>query len=138
MQNEAFDLELLGKVNEVKDTTQKCPLTVHLVRLMIEKFSDSTDLFSELPHVHRVAAKVASYVSIKCVYVRSHKYTVSHVSLVSNRVYRCLMFLCNFVVSTCTFWYLKQLQGKVRVNVLVIRSAIAIRCFKFFSPSYHY
>ena len=57
-QKEAFDLELLVKVDEVKDTTRKRPLTLHIVRLMIEKFPDSTDLFSELPHVHRVAAKV--------------------------------------------------------------------------------
>ena len=58
MQREAFELDLLGKVDEVKDTAQKCPLTVHLVRIMIEKFPSSTDLFSELPHVHRVATKV--------------------------------------------------------------------------------
>jgi hypothetical protein len=57
-QRAAFDLELLGKVNEVKDTTKKCPLTVHLVRIMIKEFSSSTDLSSELPHVHRVATEV--------------------------------------------------------------------------------
>ena len=64
MQRVAFDLELLGKVKEVKDTTQNCPLTVHLVQIMIKEFSSSTDLSSELPHVHRVATKVRHAVSM--------------------------------------------------------------------------
>lgn len=64
MQRVAFDLELLGKVDEVKDSTQKCSLTVHLVRIMIKEFPSSTDLSSELPHVHRVAKKVRHTISM--------------------------------------------------------------------------
>lgn len=40
---------------DVKDTVHKAPLMLHLVELVVEKFPESTDLYAELPHVHRVA-----------------------------------------------------------------------------------
>ncbi len=51
---EAFDLEYLNRVADVKDTAKKVSLMTHLVELVIDQFPDSTDLYSELPHVHRV------------------------------------------------------------------------------------
>lgn len=55
MQSQAFDLEYLGRVVDVKDTVNKAPLMIHLVELVVEKFPDASDLYSELPSVHRVA-----------------------------------------------------------------------------------
>ena len=40
---------------DVKDTVHKSSLMLHLVDLVVESFPESTDLYSELPHVHRVA-----------------------------------------------------------------------------------
>ena len=54
-QSEAFDLEYLGRVMDVKDTVHKAPLMLHLVELVVEKFPQSSDLYSELPNVHRIA-----------------------------------------------------------------------------------
>ena len=58
----AFDLEYLNRVTDVKDTAKKVSLMTHLVELVVEQFPDSTDLYSELPNVHRVA-KVSSFKS---------------------------------------------------------------------------
>ena len=55
IQSEAFDLEYLCRVVDVKDTVNKAPLMLHLVELVIEKFPNSSDLYSDLPSVHRVA-----------------------------------------------------------------------------------
>lgn len=55
MQSEAFDLEYLGRVADVKDTVHKASLMLHLVELVVEKFPESSDLYSDLPHIHRVA-----------------------------------------------------------------------------------
>ena len=52
---EAFDLEYLNRIVDVKDTVHKAPFLLHLVELVVEKFPESTDLYSELPHVHRVS-----------------------------------------------------------------------------------
>lgn len=54
-QVEAFELSYLNRVIDVKDTKHKVSLMTHLVELVTEQFSESTDLYSELPHVHRVA-----------------------------------------------------------------------------------
>ena len=51
----AFDLELLNQVVNFKDTESKAPLTVHLVKLVVDTFPDSTDLHTELPNVHSMA-----------------------------------------------------------------------------------
>ena len=40
---------------DVKDTVHKAPLLLHLVELVVEKFPESSDLHSELCHVHFVA-----------------------------------------------------------------------------------
>jgi hypothetical protein len=53
-QLEAFDLEYLSRVPDVKDTAHRAPLLLHVVELMVNQFPDSGDLFSDLPHVHRV------------------------------------------------------------------------------------
>ena len=39
----------------MKDTVNKAPLMVHLVELVVEKFPDASDLYSDLPSVHRIA-----------------------------------------------------------------------------------
>ena len=54
-QVEAFELTYLNRVIDVKDTKHKVSLMTHLVELVTEQFAESTDLYSELPHVHRVA-----------------------------------------------------------------------------------
>lgn len=47
-QVKGFRLEYLSKVMEVKDTVHKHPLLYHVCEMIIEKFSDSTDFFSEV------------------------------------------------------------------------------------------
>lgn len=55
LQVEAFDLQYLSRVVDVKDTVHKAPLMLHLVELVVDKFPESSDLYSELSHVHRIA-----------------------------------------------------------------------------------
>lgn len=43
-----FQIEYLSKVPEVKDTVHKHSLLHHLCHLVIEKFPDTTDLYSEV------------------------------------------------------------------------------------------
>lgn len=52
---DAFDLEYLSRCVDVKDTRHKTPLLVHMVELVLEKFPESTNLHSEMSHIHRVA-----------------------------------------------------------------------------------
>ncbi|XP_012281842.1 uncharacterized protein LOC105700527 isoform X3 [Orussus abietinus] len=52
-----FQLEYLAKVPEVKDTVHKHSLLHHLCHMVMEKFPDSTDLYSEIGAVTR-ASKV--------------------------------------------------------------------------------
>nr|XP_021189648.2 FH1/FH2 domain-containing protein 3 isoform X3 [Helicoverpa armigera] len=52
-----FRLEYLSKVVEVKDTVHKHPLLYHICEMIIEKFPDSSDFFSEVGPVIR-ASKV--------------------------------------------------------------------------------
>lgn len=47
-QVKGFRLEYLSKVMEVKDTVHKHPLLYHICEMIIEKFPDSTDFFSEV------------------------------------------------------------------------------------------
>ncbi|XP_039763213.1 uncharacterized protein LOC120636034 isoform X2 [Pararge aegeria] len=56
-QVKGFRLEYLSKVMEVKDTVQKHPLLYHICEMIIEKFPDTTDFFSEVGPVIR-ASKV--------------------------------------------------------------------------------
>jgi len=51
-------MEYLSHVPEVKDTVDKQSLLTHLCTYVVDRFPDSTDLFSEIPAVTR-AAKVA-------------------------------------------------------------------------------
>lgn len=43
-----FRLEYLSKVVEVKDTVHKHPLLYHICEMIIEKFPESSDFFSEV------------------------------------------------------------------------------------------
>nr|CAD7264247.1 unnamed protein product [Timema shepardi] len=52
-----FQIEYLAKVPEVKDTVHKHTLLHHLCHMVMEKFPDSTDLYSEIGAVTR-ASKV--------------------------------------------------------------------------------
>ncbi|XP_075229398.1 formin homology 2 domain containing isoform X2 [Lycorma delicatula] len=52
-----FQIEYLSKVPEVKDTVHKHSLLHHLCHIVMEKFPDSTDLYSEIGAVTR-ASKV--------------------------------------------------------------------------------
>ncbi|XP_041986351.1 uncharacterized protein LOC121738398 isoform X3 [Aricia agestis] len=56
-QVKGFRLEYLSKVMEVKDTVHKHPLLYHVCEMIIEKFPDTTDFFSEVGPVIR-ASKV--------------------------------------------------------------------------------
>lgn len=47
-QVKGFRLEYLSKVMEVKDTVHKHPLLYHICEMIIDKFPDSSDLFSEV------------------------------------------------------------------------------------------
>lgn len=47
-QVKGFRLEYLSKVMEVKDTVHKHPLLYHICEMIIEKFPDTTDFFSEV------------------------------------------------------------------------------------------
>ncbi|XP_075442537.1 FH1/FH2 domain-containing protein 3 isoform X3 [Ascaphus truei] len=51
----AFDLSYLQKVPEVKDTVHKQSLIYHLCTVVVEKFPDSTDLYSEIGAITRSA-----------------------------------------------------------------------------------
>lgn len=55
---EAFELEFLSRVTNVKDTQHKTPLLIHIVELVIEHYPESSDLHSELTRAHR-AGKVS-------------------------------------------------------------------------------
>ena len=48
-------MSYLSRVVDVKDTVHKAPLMLHLVELVVDKFPESSDLYSELSHVHRIA-----------------------------------------------------------------------------------
>lgn len=50
-----FQLDYLAKVPEVKDTVHKHSLVYHLCTLVMDKYPDSTDLYSELGAVARCA-----------------------------------------------------------------------------------
>ncbi|XP_061382001.1 FH1/FH2 domain-containing protein 3 isoform X3 [Danaus plexippus] len=56
-QVKGFRLDYLSKVMEVKDTVHKHPLLYHICEMIIEKFPDTTDFFSEVGPVIR-ASKV--------------------------------------------------------------------------------
>lgn len=47
-QVKGFQVEYLAKVPEVKDTVHKHSLLHHLCHIVMEKFPDSTDLYSEV------------------------------------------------------------------------------------------
>jgi len=47
-QVKGFDISYLAKVPEVKDTQQKQSLLHHVTQCLLQKFPDSSDLYSEL------------------------------------------------------------------------------------------
>eukprot|EP00794_Sanderia_malayensis_P019150 gene19150-21070_t len=49
----AFHLDYLSKVPEVKDTVHKQSLLYHLCNMVMEKYPESSDLYSEFGAVHR-------------------------------------------------------------------------------------
>ncbi|XP_071958933.1 uncharacterized protein [Antedon mediterranea] len=53
VQAKGFNLEYLARVPEVKDTVHKQSLLHHLCSMVIEKFPDSSDLYSELASISR-------------------------------------------------------------------------------------
>ena len=54
-QARAFHFEYLSKVPEVKDTVHKHSLLHHVCSMIIDKFQDSTDLYSEIGCLTRCA-----------------------------------------------------------------------------------
>lgn len=50
-----FQLDYLAKVPEVKDTVHKHSLVYHLCSIVMERYPDSTDLYSDLGAVARCA-----------------------------------------------------------------------------------
>ncbi|KAF2975472.1 hypothetical protein EK904_012258, partial [Melospiza melodia maxima] len=59
----AFELSYLEKVPEVKDTVHKQSLLHHVCTMVVEKFPDSTDLYSEIGAITR-SAKVCPVVAL--------------------------------------------------------------------------
>lgn len=58
MQVKGFQVEYLSKVPEVKDTVHKHSLLHHLCHMVMEKFPDSTDLYSEVINYFRLLCGV--------------------------------------------------------------------------------
>lgn len=54
-QTRGFELSYLAKVSEVKDTVHRQTLLHHLCHNVVEKFPDTTDLYSEIPAITRSA-----------------------------------------------------------------------------------
>lgn len=54
MQAKGFELSYLEKVPEVKDTVHKQSLLHHVCSIVVEKFPDSTDLYSEIGAITRL------------------------------------------------------------------------------------
>ncbi|XP_066493027.1 FH1/FH2 domain-containing protein 1 isoform X2 [Tiliqua scincoides] len=54
-QTQGFELSYLAKVSEVKDTVHRQTLLHHLCHNVVEKFPDTTDLYSEIPAITRSA-----------------------------------------------------------------------------------
>ena len=52
-QVKGFQLDYLAKVPEVKDTVHKQSLLYHLCCMVMEKFPNSSDLYSDLGALHR-------------------------------------------------------------------------------------
>jgi hypothetical protein len=52
---DGFSLEFLSHLHDIKDTVHKQSLLYHVVCLVNEQFEESTDLHSELSHVHHSA-----------------------------------------------------------------------------------
>lgn len=50
-----FQIEFLTKVPEVKDTVHKQSLMHHICEMVVEKFPESTDLYSEIGEISRSA-----------------------------------------------------------------------------------
>uniref|UniRef100_A0A663MQL1 Formin homology 2 domain containing 1 n=1 Tax=Athene cunicularia TaxID=194338 RepID=A0A663MQL1_ATHCN len=54
-QSRGFDLGYLEKVSEVKDTVHRQSLLHHLCQMVVEKFPETTDLYSEIASITRSA-----------------------------------------------------------------------------------
>lgn len=54
-QSRGFELSYLAKVSEVKDTVHRQTLLHHLCHNVVEKFPDTTDLYSEIAAITRSA-----------------------------------------------------------------------------------
>ncbi|XP_033013190.1 FH1/FH2 domain-containing protein 1 isoform X2 [Lacerta agilis] len=54
-QSQGFELSYLAKVSEVKDTVHRQTLLHHLCHFVVEKFPDTTDLYSEIAALTRSA-----------------------------------------------------------------------------------
>ncbi|XP_043914674.1 FH1/FH2 domain-containing protein 3-like [Protopterus annectens] len=50
-----FDLEYLEMVPQVKDTVYKKPLLYHICNILLEIFPESTDFYSEIPSITKIA-----------------------------------------------------------------------------------
>lgn len=54
-QSRGFELGYLEKVSEVKDTVHRQSLLYHLCQMVVEKFPETTDLYSEIASITRSA-----------------------------------------------------------------------------------
>ncbi|XP_042293939.1 FH1/FH2 domain-containing protein 1 isoform X2 [Sceloporus undulatus] len=54
-QSQGFELSYLAKVSEVKDTVHRQTLLHHLCHIVVEKFPETTDLYSEVAAIARCA-----------------------------------------------------------------------------------
>lgn len=63
MQAKGFELSYLEKVPEVKDTVHKQSLLHHVCSIVVEKFPESSDLYSEIGAITRLT-KVQTHFSL--------------------------------------------------------------------------
>ncbi|KAJ6666132.1 hypothetical protein lerEdw1_001036 [Lerista edwardsae] len=64
-QSRGFELSYLAKVSEVKDTVHRQTLLHHLCHNVVEKFPDTTDLYSEIAAITRSAKLAESLVQLE-------------------------------------------------------------------------
>lgn len=63
LQAKGFELSYLEKVPEVKDTVHKQSLLHHVCSIVVEKFPESSDLYSEIGAITRLT-KVQTHFSL--------------------------------------------------------------------------
>lgn len=94
LQAKAFELSYLEKVPEVKDTVHKQSLLHHVCTMVVEKFPDSSDLYSEIGAITR-SAKVCLVGKYICIYILKNPL---YSELFKILFYSLILFLTGFTI----------------------------------------